>query len=297
MNDFDKLIKSKAAKEISEVPESVKIKIEETLAQLPEKKTKTKQISMFARISVAAACLVFAVLILLPNLSETYAQALEKIPVLGDIVKVVTIRNYFYSDGRHEMDVDVPKVDGEEDAVDYINKDVSELTTALVNQFYKDLKISGNHGYGSINVDYEVVTNTKSWFTLKLSVNETAASSNSYYKFYHIDKVGVRIIKLGDLFNTDEFSKVLVEEIKKQMQEQMKKDESVRYWIADSDIVDEFASVSADHNFYWNNKGELVIVFDKYEVGPGSVGTPEFVVGKDIIKDILKPEFKNINMQ
>ena len=292
MNDFDKYVKTKAAEEQTDIPDSVKNRIELTLADLPEKKTVTKPIRILPRIVTAAACFVFVLLFLLPNVSVTYAQALEDIPVIGDIVRVVTIRNYFYSDDKHEMDIDVPHIEGgESEAVDYINKDVSELTTALVNQFYKDLEIDGNNGYGSIHVDYEVKTNTKRWFTLKLTVSETSASSNTYLEFYHIDKKHGKIVELSDLFKTDQFSDILVKEIKRQMEAQMANDENISYWINHSGIGEEFASVSADHNFYWNANGDLVIIFDKYEVGPGSMGTPEFVIDKDVIRDILKPEF------
>ena len=295
MNDFDKYIKSKASEEQTEIPDYVKNRIEQTLDDLPEKKPVIKQIHMFPRIVTAAACFIFITLFLLPNVSVSYAQALEQIPVIGDIGRVVTIRNYFYADDKHEMNIDVPQIEGEDsEAVDYINKDVSELTTALVNQFYKDLEITGNNGYGSIHVDYEATTNTDRWFTLKLSVSETAASSNTYFEFYHIDKKQGKIVELGDLFNTDKFSDSLVAEIKKQMQEQMANDENISYWINTSGIGEEFATVSADHNFYWNENGDLVIIFDKYEVGPGSMGTSEFVIGRDVIKDILKSEFKDI---
>ena len=295
MNYFDKYIKNKAAEEQTNIPDSVKNRIEQTLADLPEKKPVIKQIRILPRIAAAAACFVFITLFVLPNVSVAYAQTLEQIPVIGDIVRVVTIRNYFYADDKHEMNIDVPQIEGEDsEAVDYINKDVSELTTALVNQFYKDLEITGNNGYGSIHVDYEATTNTDRWFTLKLSVSETSASSNTYFEFYHIDKKQGKIIELGDLFNTDKFSDILVAEIKMQMQEQMANDENISYWINNSGIGEEFATVSADHNFYWNENGDLVIIFDKYEVGPGSMGTPEFVIDRDVIKDILKPEFKDI---
>lgn len=295
MNDFDKYIKSKISEEETDIPDSVKTRIEQTLADLPESKSKIKQIRILPRIAAAAACFIFITLFLLPNVSIAYAQALEQVPVIGNIVRVVTIRNYFYSDDRHEIDIDVPKVDGENsDAADYINKNVSELTTALVNQFYKDLEITDNNGYGSIHVDYEVITNTDRLFTLKLSVSETAASSNNYFEFYHIDKEQGKIIELGDLFNTDKFSDTLVVEIKKQMQQQMDADETVKYWINDGEISEEFAAVGVDHNFYWNDDGALVIVFDQYEVAPGSMGTPEFVIEKDVIRDILKKEFENV---
>lgn len=295
MNDFDKYIKSEVAKEQTDIPDSVKNRIEQTLVDLPEKKPVKKQIRILPRIAASAACFVFIILFLLPNVSVTYAQALEQLPVIGDLVRVVTIRNYYYDDNHWKMDINIPQIESEDSkSVDYINKDVSELTTALINRFYEDLEINGNKGYGSLNVDYEVVTNTDSWFTLKLTVCQTAASSNTYFKFYHIDKKQGKIVELGDLFNTDKFSDSLVAEIKKQMQEQMANDENISYWINTSGIGEEFATVGADHNFYWNENGDLVIIFDKYEVGPGSMGTPEFVIDKGVIRDILKSEFKDV---
>ena len=295
MNDFDKYIKSEVAKEQTDIPDSVKNRIELTLVDLPEKKPVKKQIRILPRIAASAACFVFIILFLLPNVSVTYAQALEQLPVIGDLVRVVTIRNYYYDDNHWKMDINIPQIESEDSkSVDYINKDVSELTTALINRFYEDLEINGNKGYGSLNVDYEVVTNTDSWFTLKLTVCQTAASSNTYFKFYHIDKNQGKIVELGDLFNTDKFSDSLVAEIKKQMQEQMANDENISYWINTSGIGEEFATVSADHNFYWNENGDLVIIFDKYEVGPGSMGTPEFVIDKGVIRDLLKSEFKDV---
>ena len=294
MNDFDKYIKSEVAKEQTDIPDSVKNRIEQTLVDLPEKKPVKKQIRILPRIAASAACFVFIILFLLPNVSVTYAQALEQLPVIGDLVRVVTIRNYYYDDNHWKMDINIPQIESEDSkSVDYINKDVSELTTALINRFYEDLEINGNKGYGSLNVDYEVVTNTDSWFTLKLTVCQTAASSNTYFKFYHIDKNQGKIVELGDLFNTDKFSDSLVAEIKKQMQEQMANDENISYWINTSGIGEEFATVGANHNFYWNENGDLVIIFDKYEVGPGSMGTPEFVIDKGVIRDILKSEFKD----
>ncbi|MFR2965123.1 MAG: hypothetical protein ACLTK0_01230 [Anaerovoracaceae bacterium] len=78
---------------------------------------------------------------------------MEKIPVIGKIVKVVTIRNYFYSDENHKMDIKVPEIkeDGSE-ASEHINKDVDQMTSELMEQFYKDIEIAGGHG--SLSVEY-----------------------------------------------------------------------------------------------------------------------------------------------
>lgn len=293
MNDFDKYLKNKTAQDPTEIPESVKRRLEKTLDNLPESNNTAKNIRVFPRLAATAACFILVTLFLLPNLSPTYAQAVGQIPLLGDIVRVVTVRNYTYADSHRQMEINVPKVESDNKSADYINKDVGELTTTLVNRFYKELEVPENNGYGSILVDYETITNTENWFTLKVFVCETAGSSNTYYKFYHINKKTGSITELGDLFSTNEFSDVLVAEIKKQMQEQMASDENVSYWISNSGIGDDFAAVDADHNFYWNKNGELVIVFDKYEVAPGSMGTPEFVIAKEVFEGILKAEYKD----
>lgn len=305
MNSFDRYLFKKAEEESEsfDIPASVKTKIEYTINNLSENTVpenfstvkKHKKITPIRKAVVSFACFVAVTVILLPNISPTYAQAMEKIPVIGDIIRVVTVRNYFYKDDRHEMDIDVPNI--EENigpSADMINKDINELTDILVAQFYKELDISSENGFGSINVSYEVTSNTLRWFTLKLSVNEVTASSNSYFKYYHIDKSSGKIVKLGDLFASSDYSDILTHEIKRQMKERMEKDDSLIYWVDGSSIGEDFASVDYNHNFYWNEDGNLVITFDKYEVAPGYMGWSEFTIDKKITDSILKDEFKSL---
>ena len=295
MNDFDKYIKSMASEENTDIPDSVKNKIEETLAALPEKNIHIKKTKILPRIAATAACFIFVIFFLLPNVSVAYAEAFEEIPIIGRLIKVITVRNYFYSDDYHEMDIDVPKVSGEDgDAADYINNDVNKLTDTLVKQFYKDLDSIGDSGHSSIYVDYETVTNTESWFTLKMRVHEAAGSSNTYYKYYHIDKKSGKIIKLSDLSEDEGFLETLEKEIRQQMRSQMDNDSSKIYWLDDSVIGKDYVALTPEHNFFWNENGDLVIVFDKYEVAPGAMGTPEFTVDKALISDMLKSEYKNM---
>lgn len=295
MNEYDDFIRCKAHKEEIQVPECVVSKIEETLQTLPEQSVPEKQVQVraFPRIASIAACFLFICLIVLPNCSVAYAKALENIPVIGDIVKVVTIRNYFYSDENHEMDIDVPEIFVENsNAADDINKDVEALTQILADQFYKDLEEYGYERYGSLLVSYDVVTNTDTWFTLKICVHETAASSNTYYKYYHLNKMSGKVVKLGDLSQNEDFLGVIENEIKRQMQEIMAADPNELYWVDDAETGIDFVKLSESHNFYWDEDNNLVIVFDKYEVAPGAMGTPEFTISRSVIEDLLKPEYQ-----
>ena len=78
MNDFDKYIKSMASEENTDIPDSVKNKIEETLAALPEKNIHIKKTKILPRIAATAACFIFVIFFLLPNVSVAYADAFER---------------------------------------------------------------------------------------------------------------------------------------------------------------------------------------------------------------------------
>lgn len=293
MSEFDDYLKAKAAEEPRTVPPVVEDAIRNTLSDLPETIPLRKKSHIAPKIATIAAGFFFVCLIVLPNVSPVYAQTLEKIPVLSHIVQVVTFRNYTYADDHHEMSIDVPKIEGETNgAADYINQDVEAFTQRLYRHFQEELEELGNAGYTGLYVDYEVVTNTDRWFTLKIRVLETAGSSNTYYKYYHINKANGQITQLSDLAADDRLYEVLEAELTRQMRQAMADDSDLIYWVDSSPFGQSFETLDADHNFYWNEEGDLVIVFDKYEVAPGSMGTPEFAIPRERIQPYLREEFQ-----
>lgn len=296
MEQFDREVRKMARNEPCTIPAFVHSRIEETLAGLPEAKTKEKVVP-FRRFRTqlvsAAACIVFLMVFVMPNVSTAYAAATEKIPVLGDLIRVVTIRNYFYNSDNHHMDIDVPGVEGGGAGGSFINKDVEEIAEELKEEFYAEVNAQTG-GHSSVVVDYDILHNTERWFTMRLTVNTISASASTSYRFYNVDRSTGQIVMLKDLFTTEDFSAVIAADLQKQMRQQMAEDESIVYWLDKAEFGTDFTAVDGEHNFYFNDKGDLVIPFDAYEVGPGSIGSPEFVVAKDAIRDILKPEYQNI---
>ena len=288
---FDQEIREALQGEQTAVPESVHQRTEMLLDSLPEKETKPRLriLPTATRGFIStAACILLVMLVVLPNLSVTYAHAMENIPIIGDLVEIFTIRNYFYSDGRHELDAEVPEVNdpNNEQVSDLINKDVNELTSAVIQKFYDDLEISHDTGYGSIYIDYETVTNTDEWFTLKLTVSEVQASSNTYFKFYHIDRTSGTYVTFGDLIDSEDFG-AIEQIIRAQMEAEMAADPDVVYWTEDTELGQSITALSTDQNFYFDDAGNLVIVYNKYEVSPGSMGCPEIVIGKEKFEKYL----------
>lgn len=292
MNNFDSHLKKFAKEEDFKVPESVSKVVDDTLASLPDN-SNCRRRRVVKQVLSAAACLLLVFLVVLPNCSPAYAQALENIPVISSIIEVVTVRNYKYSDDNHTLDINVPHVTGQNsDAENYINKDIDEMTKLLSDRFYRELEADEGKGHGSVHVDYEVVTNTDKWFTLRLRVCEAYGSGNTYYKYYHIDKIKGCIVDLSDLAVDDSFYSKLKAEVQRQMKVEMSEDKNIEYWLEDDPFGVFYLKPGENSNFYWNDDGDLVIVFNKYDAAPGFMGTPEFTVKKSVLGDSLVPEYR-----
>lgn len=278
-------------------PQKGKEKVINAMEKAIKDKNRKKTILFRKRLTAAAA--VVAVAIILPNTNASVAMAMENIPVIGGLFKVVTFRNYEYDDGHRSAKVDVPQLAMEESpdmaapqamaGIDELNKNVEDYTNMLIEKFEAEAETIGE-GYQGLDITYDVVMDTADWFTLKIDVLETQASGYEQHKYYHIDKRTGNIATLKDLFidNADYISPIS-EEIKRQMRENMAKDENLIYFL-DSEITPEedFVQIQPEQNFYFNENGDIVIAFDEYEVAPGYMGSLEFVIPSDILEPMRK---------
>lgn len=278
-------------------PQKGKEKVINAMEKAIKDKNRKKTILFRKRLTAAAA--VVAVAIILPNTNASVAMAMENIPVIGGLFKVVTFRNYEYDDGHRSVKVDVPQLAMEESqamaapqamaGIDELNKNVEDYTNMLIEKFEAEAETIGE-GYQGLDITYDVVMDTADWFTLKINVLETQASGYEQHKYYHIDKRTGNIATLKDLFidNADYVSPIS-EEIKRQMRENMAKDENLIYFL-DSEITPEedFVQIQPEQNFYFNENGDIVIAFDEYEVAPGYMGSLEFVIPSDILEPVRK---------
>ena len=290
MNFFeDRKIKKIARDEDIKAPDKYLKSVERTLNDLKNNEEEIKPIWSNMRKFNYAIAMTMLMFMFLTNVSPKFAYAMQEIPIIGNVVKVITIRNYFDKDGNSEIEMEIPNLKNDNNSQsqtnENVNEDVNQLTQNILDKFYAEMN-SENHL--SIKVESDVIQNNKYWFTLKLTISEVAASSDLKYKYYNIDKRTDEIVKLSDLFDDENYKKAISEEIKKQMISRMEKDNNVVYWIDEENEEWNFNMIEGNQNFYLSNKGNIVIVFDKYEVGPGSTGTPEFEINKEIYEKYLK---------
>ena len=186
----------------------------------------------------AGMAAMLALSILLPNLNKATAYAMQSLPVIGEYFKLVTFREYRFDDGRHSADVKWNKIyadragmdDSEETgkqarkSVKEINAQMEQKTEKLLKEFKKQV---GALGYSSLTVDSKVVTNSSKYYCVMLSAFSSQADGYQADAFYTIEKSTGNLLELSNLFpeNAD-YVDVLTAQIKKQMRQNMKKDEN-----------------------------------------------------------------------
>ncbi len=264
------------------------------------KKHLVMQFSKFAGATVAAASLG---IVLLANSSAAIANAMEKIPVIGSIAQVVTFRNYSDTQGNFEANVKIPKIEAnvknssdkqpagqdtpEQNQADSFlgaNRSIEEYAEQLIDMYEQQLQESEGEGHYTLESSYEVVHESEKTLSLRINSLVIMGSGNQFVKIFHIDKTDGSLLTLTDLLpDGEQSSEKINKEIRKQMHAQMKKDDMISYFIKSKEEPNGFDTVSNDTNFYLNQKGELVIVFDEYEVAPGFMGVVEFTIPTNVV--------------
>ena len=276
MDRFDEMLRERAKSEPFPLPEGYAGRVFAACAALEETKKHSYRWT-------AWAAAVLALFIAVPNVSPAAAAAMADIPVLGAVVRVVTFRNYTYDDGYHSADVSVPELAGGA-AAQEVSDQVRAYTDRLIARFEETCeKELGKEGYLGLDVSSTVVTDSDTWFTLRVDAVETQASGYQFSRFYHIDKTTDRVVTLEDLFREDaDYVGVLSDEVRQQMEERMAEDREASYF------PEEFTAIDPEQNFYFNGSGELVLVFDEYTIAPGSMGMPEFPIPADVYETLLR---------
>jgi hypothetical protein len=246
------------------------------------------------RIAVASVAAVLVIITAGVNTSPMFAEAISNIPVVGNIVQVLTFREYTVKEDTFISNIKVPAIQGLENKTleNSLNEKYLEEGKKLYEQFNNDMEELKKNGGGhlGINSGYEIKTDNDRIFSIGRYVVNTVGTSSTNMKYDTIDKKNEILITLPSLFKDDSYVDIISKNIKKQMVEQNKADNQRFYWvegIEQKSTIELFDKISKEQNFYINPEGKLVISFDKYEVAPGYMGIVEFVIPTDVISDIL----------
>lgn len=281
------------------VPEELDDRLKEALKNAPEPKKKpAKMIRFFKLAGTCAAAFALCFTIGL-NTSEVFAMEASQLPVIGSIAKVLTIRSYETKEDVTTTKVDVPEIQIETDKESVKNAitDVNAEIQILVDKFtaekeveiqeYKEafLATGGteeewNERSIDINVSYEVKHQSNTTLSLLVDAWISMVSFQEERHFYNIDLVSGKELTLTDLLGEDAYA-YASECVLTQMHEMIEAEpDAYIFWgVNDNgEMNTEYEGVKESTPFYINAVGNVVISFDKYEVGPGYMGIQEFEI-------------------
>lgn len=175
-----------------------------------------------------------------------------------------------------------------EKGVEEINDKMSEYIEILRQKYnwYRDRKYMG---YVTLESTYTILCNNDDMLSIRFDSTLNAGGSVTYSRCFTLDKRTGRVLELADLFRKDTdyitpISSYILEEMTRQTE-----NGGGSYFIPGGIWPDNecFKSIAEDQNFYINEENRLVIVFDEYEVAPGSMGVVEFVIPTGVMHAIL----------
>ena len=261
---------------------------------------KRRMMRAVRNIGVAAAAVLLCMTVGV-NTNEVLAKELGQLPVIGSLVRVLTITSYHEEDGDHDITVNVPEIEVEEtqtagmsdaDIEEAVNAQIQEIVDSHIAQAkekfaeYKEAFFATGgteEEWGGrtmdIDVDYEVKYQEGSVLSLELSTFEGWVAAQELRYYYNIDVAQNRELTLKDLLGGD-YVNIANESIRQQMKERAAADENLVYWgVTETESgIDGFVSVDEDTDFYISADGNPVVCFGEYEIAPGFMGIQEFEI-------------------
>lgn len=295
MKPYDNEIKTKLEEYLDgiEIPEALETRVKQSIQIGTAKNERVINMKRWMRGMAASAAVVVIGFVSSANLSPTFAKTVEDIPVLKELVKVVTFRQFNYEEETYQASLEAPIIEGLENKAleEVLNAKYLEENKKLYEAFKEEMtemKDGGASGHLGLNSGFEIKTNNDEIVSIGRYVVNTVGSSSTTFVYDTIDKKNEVLITLPSLFKDDSYIEAISENIKTQMRERMTQDENQHYWIeGEEEELEGFRAIDANEAFYITDQGKLVISFDKYEVAPGSMGVQEFEIPTEAIQDIL----------
>lgn len=238
------------------------------------------------RWAAVSAAGVFAVFVVLLNSSPAFARSTHGIPVIGDIARVLTFREDFKRTPGQNLVVREPKVSGLKDngrqeqinrlirkKVEAAQKMLEERSRQEREAFLQTGGKAEDYVPAESSITYSVKCSNAKMLSFVLNITWDRAQSSQGQDFYNLDPDTGAAVTLESLLGKN-YKSVVDAGVRRQMQERAAQHKDWTYFTGS----DGFQGIRQDQKFYVNAAGNVVVVFDKYEIAPGFMGPQEFII-------------------
>lgn len=260
--------------------EELAMLVDKTIEKSRKRPKKTVRIVSCTAAVFAAACISFVVTL---NVSPAFAKTMYDIPVLGDVCRVFTFREYHFEDNMKIVNVRLPKIENTGNTE--LERRVNEEITKRMDQSVKESEQRAKENYDAyiatggnpdeyiptdIGVSYEIKSSNENTLSFVLEKYECRASAYSERFFYNLNLKTGEAFTLKDLLGPD-----YQQEVYQQVLAQTKTlDEDTKQLLFPEMLTPDL--INEERGFYLDENGTIVVVFEKYEIAAGAAGALEF---------------------
>lgn len=223
----------------------------------------------FALIPSAAAIFLVSL-----NFMPATLDALKEVPVLGSAAAAVDFREWSLSWGGSAVGAEEPELPGP------AGEEIEGYIEACTAEFWRYFAQKYN-GYVGEDLTSSVTSDGERIFTVAVECTINAGSSFTCRRHFTVDKKTGEIVTFESLFREGSgYREAISAEIGRQIEERVERgDFYYGYGIFTSPVDLEMAFKAIDgQDFYFDEEGRLVIVFEEGEIAPNSMGMPTFVI-------------------
>lgn len=230
-----------------------------------------------------AGCACFCLLV---NSSPALASALEQVPVLGHLARLVTVEEYHAHNRTRLIDVRRPALTGtgRPQLEEAITVEIDQQIDLLVEEAelraeeqYTAFTVTGGQEEEFlpviVTIDYELRCSNQRYLSFLIYQTEVQATAYTQIFAYNLDLTTGEPVTLEDLLGPD-YQAIAGEAVQAEMDRRVREEDAV-YFTAD---LGGFSGITAGQLFCLDESGNPVILFQKYEVAPGFMGQQEFTV-------------------
>lgn len=234
----------------------------------------------------AAVCILFTAAL---NTSPVFAKEAGELPVIGGLARILTFRSYETEKDDIALSVEIPTIEMIEADTGIRVDEINQEILARCEQYAEDA-VKRAEGYRTafletggtleewaehhikIKVGYEIRQQNDDYLSFVVEGTENWTNAYSESVYYNLDLNTGKFVTLKDMLGDD-----YVELANRSIREQI----AVRQNAGETFFTAEeggFAGISEDVKFYINGNDRPVIVFERYEIAPGSAGEVEFEI-------------------
>lgn len=188
--------------------------------------------------------------------------------------KLILLEEKHYETNGNIVTVKFPQIINVDDK---IKVDINSLILKTIDTYLDEIKgFDKNPGTAHkliVEIDFENYYSDDDIFSFSINSSQILADSHLQKKFFTINPTTGEIYNVEHFLGSD-YQNIILTTVKKQIAENTKNNPNLIYF--DEEVNN--LKISIDQPFYINKDNQVVVVFDQFQIAPGYMSLPSFIV-------------------